>query len=245
MKTPEYEVMYRVEEGHWWYRALRRVLFANLDRYLPEWHDRPILDAGCGTGANLVRLGQTPHTVGIDFSTDALAFCRQRGLARLARADVAALPFADQTFAGVVSTHVLYHQWVSEVAGPLAEFRRVLADGGLLFLELPAYASLYSTHDDAVMTARRFTAAQVRHDVESAGFRVLHLTYWNSLLLPAIWFARRVLPSSKKESDFKDGTPPAGLLNTMLDWSMRAEFGLLRVANLPAGVSISCVAVKA
>lgn len=241
MKPHEYDIMYRVEETHWWYRALRRIVFSNLDRYLPTWRERAILDAGCGTGANLSRLSQAPHTAGIDLSADALAFCRQRGLSNLARASVSALPFADDTFAAVVSTHVLYHRWVSDVAHPLAEFRRVLVDNGLLFLELPAYDSLYSSHDEAVMTARRFTVSQVRGDVEAAGFRVLRLTYWNSLLLPPIWIARRLLAREKTDSDVSILPAP---LNAALDLAMRCEFGLLRLVNLPAGVSISCVARK-
>ena len=36
MKSGEYEIMFRVEERHWWYRALRRFLvhhlFSNLLR---------------------------------------------------------------------------------------------------------------------------------------------------------------------------------------------------------------------
>lgn len=244
MKTQEYDVLSRVEEGHWWYRALRRAIFANLNQYLPNWCDEPILDAGCGTGGNLSRLGNASTTVGLDYSPDALRFCRQRGLTNLVRADVSAVPFQDRSFAAVLSAHVLYHAWVPDVARPLAEFRRVLRDGGLLCLELPAYDSLYSTHDDAVMTARRFTARGLRPQLEAAGFRVLRMTYWNSLLLPPIWLARRVLPSRKTESDFNDGTLPAWPVNTALDWAMRAEHGLSRLVNLPAGVTLSCVAQR-
>lgn len=245
MKTQEYEVLSRVEEGHWWYRALRRNIFANLDRYLPDWQNEAILDAGCGTGGNLSRLGTSPRTTGIDYSPDALRFCRQRGLSNLARADVSAVPFADHSFAAVLSAHVLYHAWVADVSRPLREFHRVLRERGLLFLELPAYDSLYSTHDDAVMTARRFTAKGLQPQLEAVGFRVLHMTYWNSLLLPPIWLARRVLASKKTESDFNDGTLPAWPVNTALDLAMRFEHGLSRVVNLPAGVTLSCVAQKA
>jgi hypothetical protein len=113
-----------------------------------------------------------------------------------------------------------------------------------LFLELPAYDALYSTHDDAVMTARRFTAAGVRSDLESVGFRIRRLTYWNTLLLPPIWLARRVLGGTGGQSDFKDGTPPSWPVNAALDLTMRLEFGLSRVFSWPAGVAVSCVAEK-
>jgi len=242
MNTVEYELMYQVEEAHWWYRALRRVLFSNLDRYLPDWREMPLLDAGCGTGANLSRYGA--QAVGIDYSEEALRYCRERGLSGLVRADVSALPFVDGAFAAVVSTHVLYHAWVQDVRRALGELHRVLRDGGLLFLELPAYDALYSSHDDAVMTARRFTAAGVRRDLEAVGFRIRRLTYWNSLLLPPIWLVRRVFRSSGNQSDFKDGAPPAWPVNTALDLTMRVEFALSRIVSMPAGVAVSCVAER-
>jgi SAM-dependent methyltransferase len=235
--------MRQVEESHWWYRALRRVLFYHLQQYLPAWSDAAILDGGCGTGANLARLGNHPRHVGIDLAPEAVAFCAARGLKNLVRGDVTTLPFGDASFAGVVSASVLYHDWVKDVDRAVRECHRVLREGGVLLLELPACKSLSSAHDAAVFTARRFTKREVCEMLRTHGFRVLRAGYWNTLLFPVIWFVRK-LGVLKSGRDFGDSGGPSPLVNGILDFVMRIEFCLFRRMSLPFGVSLSCVAVK-
>jgi SAM-dependent methyltransferase len=238
MRVEEYATLRRVEDEHWWYRQLRRVVRLHLDRFAPGWRDAALLDAGCGTGGNLVHLEGGGLRVGLDFSPDALAGCRTRGLGRLVRGSVTALPFADACFDAALSMSVIYHEWVPNPAAAIAELRRVLRPGGVLLVDVPGYPSLTSPHDVAVMTARRFRPRELRTLVERNGFEVLRLTHWNSLMFPAVWAARRLrLVASGR--DFE--TTEAGR-NGALDALMRAEAALLRRVPLPLGVSIHCVA---
>ncbi|MCX5740141.1 MAG: class I SAM-dependent methyltransferase [Proteobacteria bacterium] len=241
MLEREYATLYRVEDEHWWYRQLRRVLHWHLTRFLPDWHDAAILDAGCGTGGNLAHLAGSGRRVGLDFSPDALAGARRRNLAQLVRGTVTSLPFAAGSFDAAISMSVIYHQWVADPADALREMHRVLRPGGLLFLDVPAYQSLLSAHDEAVMTARRFDAPGVRRLVEASGFEVLRITHWNTLLFPAIWAARRMklMPAGQ---DFETTAPTASGRNALLDLAMRFEAALLKRMPLPFGVSIHCVA---
>jgi malonyl-CoA O-methyltransferase len=113
-----------------------------------------VLDAGCGTGEALGLLGArypAAARVGLDLALPMLAAARVRDggpgsrLARLvgtvrghepARrpayvcADIARLPFAAGAFGLVWSNLAL--QWVNDLPRALAEFRRVLAVGGLV-----------------------------------------------------------------------------------------------------------------
>ena len=116
MQPRAYETLFRVEDEHWWYRQLRRVLHLHLDRYLPAWRDAAILDAGFGTGGNLAHLPGAGRRVGLEVSTDALKHARQRDLARLVRGTVTSLPFAPASFDAAISTSVIYHQWVRDPA---------------------------------------------------------------------------------------------------------------------------------
>ena len=241
MRTEEYETLFRVEDTHWWYRALRRVLRWHLDRFLPGWRALPLLDAGCGTGGNLAHLPGEGARIGLDRAGEALARCRRRGLAQLVRGDVSALPFSAGCFEAVVSASVIYHQWVSDPGVALRECHRVLRPGGLLLLDVPASDALWSAHDAAVMTARRFRASELRELVEANGFEVLRLTHWNTLLFPAVWAARR-LRLSPEGRDFDPDAPPGGARNALLDAAMRLEAAVWRRAPLPFGVSIHCAA---
>ena len=95
MNLEEYEVMYQVEDHHWWYLGMEQITRQLLDRYLP--HPGPtvkILDGGCGTGAVMKYLCRYGDVTGFDFAAEALHFSRKRGHTRLVQASVLEIPFA-------------------------------------------------------------------------------------------------------------------------------------------------------
>lgn len=92
-----------------------------------------ILDAGCGTGRNLVRLAAAGARVtGIDLSPGMLAVARRRCPgAELAVADLhAGLAFEAARFDAVLCALIGEH--LRDLERPFAEFARVLAPGGRL-----------------------------------------------------------------------------------------------------------------
>lgn len=116
--------------------------FPQLERVL-ETHARPgeaWLDVGCGDGrtAGLWLAGRGCNYIGVDLSATAVEQASALGLdARVIR-DASALPFEDETFAGVLAVDVLEHVFQPQRA--VAEFRRVLQPGGVLFVSLPNVA---------------------------------------------------------------------------------------------------------
>jgi SAM-dependent methyltransferase len=245
MQPAEYEIMFRAEETHWWYRALHRLIFDQLEKFLPDWREKTILDAGCGTGAILQRLGNVQRNVGVDLAAEALEFCRARGLTNVQQADVSALPFADESFDAVISASVLYHHWVSNVPAAVREMRRVLKPGGLLLVNLPAFSFLHSAHDDRVFTARRFRKPELVSLLTENGFEICRLTYWTSLLFPLAILAR-TFRGSKTGRDFGGGSPTSRPLDAILRSVMSAELAILRRTNFyfPFGVALLAVAKK-
>jgi ubiquinone/menaquinone biosynthesis C-methylase UbiE len=139
MEPSEYQMMYEVEDRHWWYVGMRRLTMQLLNGVYGNRPKLMILDAGCGTGAAAEYLSSFGTVTGLDLSPLALAFCRQRGLRRLNRGSVTQLPFPDGSFDLVTSFDVLYHKAVGAYQNALAEFHRVLKPRGRLLLGLPAY----------------------------------------------------------------------------------------------------------
>ena len=74
--------MFQVEQQLWWYRHLHERVLTEIQRQFGPDRTLNILDAGCGTGGMLSFLRQQGYTRlhGIDGSTDAVAFCHERGL---------------------------------------------------------------------------------------------------------------------------------------------------------------------
>ena len=241
MRAAEYEIMFRVEETHWWYQALQRLILESLGRELPDWREKEILDAGCGTGAILQQLGSPQRNVGVDLAPEAISLCRRRGLSNLRQADISALPFAEASFDAVICSSVLYHQWVKDVAGVLRELHRVLRPGGLLFVNVPAFQFLHSAHDEAVMTARRFKKNELRSLLRENGLVMRRLTYWTTFLFPLAVLAR-TLGGSKTGRDFQ--TTSSGLKHYLFTKVMMLELAILKKIALPFGVALFAVAQK-
>ena len=195
-----------------------------------------VLDAGCGTGANLAMLDELRSCDGLDLEPAALGFCAQRGLTRLIQGSITELPLASQAFDLVTSFEVLYHLGVRDDRRALAELHRVLRPGGWLLLRLPAYDWLRGRHDIAVHTRHRYTTAEVRALLHEAGFSVVRLSYANCLLFPLFVGKRmteRLLPQ-RAGSDV--GPPPRG--NGLLTAVLMAEASWLRRHSLPWGLSV-------
>ncbi|HRK35986.1 MAG TPA: class I SAM-dependent methyltransferase, partial [Candidatus Hydrogenedentes bacterium] len=186
MERDEYAIMYRVEDRHWWYAGLRAMLLRNFSEFPAGGERRKLLDVGCGTGANLTAFRNLASCHGIDFSNDAVKFCRKRGELRTATASALELPFSDGAFDVVISCDVLCHRSIADKMVPMAEMVRVLKPGGLLVLNLPAYQWLHSSHDVHVQTDHRFGRAEVLRMMREAGLRSNRAEFWNSVLFPVI-----------------------------------------------------------
>jgi SAM-dependent methyltransferase len=241
MEQAEYATMFRVEETHWWYRALHRLIFQTLETELPNWREKQILDVGCGTGAILQRLGNPEKNVGIDLAEEAISFCRQRGLDNVQHGDICALPLGDASFDAVICSSVLYHQWVGDVVAAVREMRRVLRPGGLLIVNVPAFRFLHSAHDVAVMTARRFRKPELRDLLLDQNFSIRRLTYWTTFLFPLAVVARTIgLSQMGRDFDIKEDSQQQRLFTRIMDLELR----LLCQTSLPFGVALLAAASK-
>jgi SAM-dependent methyltransferase len=241
MRTGEYEIMFHAEEKHWWYKALHRLIFQTLQREVPDWREKEILDAGCGTGLILKQLGNPLKTVGVDLAPEAISLCRQRGLDNAYQADICALSFADCSFDVVICSSVLYHRWVKDVAGAVREMHRVLRPGGLLLVNVPAFGFLHSAHDEAVMTAHRFKKKEIRRLLLENGFVIRRLTYWTTLLFPVAVIAR-TLRGSTAGRDFDSDAD--SFTHRFFSQIMALELSGLKRISLPFGVALLAAARK-
>ncbi|MEK7794580.1 MAG: class I SAM-dependent methyltransferase, partial [Candidatus Hydrogenedentota bacterium] len=179
------------------------------------------------------------RVTGIDFAAEAIAESERRDLSRLARASCAALPFRDESFDTAIMMDVLYHKGVPDKVGALREARRVLKPGGSLYLNVPAYEWLRSSHDRAIHTDQRFTRGEIVRLLREAGLSPTFTTYWNTLLFPAA-AAVRLMRKGRAggESDLGGDGGESRICAGML-WIERR---LIRVAPMPFGLSVFGVA---
>jgi SAM-dependent methyltransferase len=246
MEREQYAVMARREERHWWYTGMRRVALAVLDAQLGERRDLKLLDAGCGTGGTTIELRRFGEVIGVDLVWEALRPAQQRGLTGLARASIERLPFASASFDVVTSFEVVYHLGVGNDMCAFEEMRRVLKQGGLFLLRVPAHDWLRGEHDRLVHTRHRYTPAEVHGKLEAAGFALERLTWANTLLFPPA-VAKRLMERVGADSPSADAEPdlwqPPDAVNAVLESAIAVEaLAIPRGVPLPFGLSVLAVA---
>lgn len=119
--------------GENWSPSRYKVLpyFAVEKAVLTRPSSQRILDLGCASGWNMSRFRQYGRfPFGIDVVPDRVRLAAHHG--PVAIASGLELPFASETFDVIYIQHVLHH--IGDVAQALAEVRRCLRPGGVLFL---------------------------------------------------------------------------------------------------------------
>ncbi|MBV9838050.1 MAG: class I SAM-dependent methyltransferase [Solirubrobacterales bacterium] len=234
------KAMLDVDERHWWYRGRRRIIRAELDR-LPLPADAQLLDAGCGSGRTLEELADYGAVRGIELNEQAAAVARQRNRGEVRIGRLEDLPWDPASFDLITCLDVIEHTPDDRLT--LRELRRVCRPGGWLILTVPAYPALWSQHDVANHHYRRYTRRTLRAAAIGAGWLVLRMTSFNSLLLaPAAMV--RIAQRGRQAND--DYTPELRLgpewVNDLLETPLRAEASWLRGGrSLPAGLSLLAV----
>jgi SAM-dependent methyltransferase len=237
-----YERMNELETNHWWFVARRKIIAALIDRTLPRKADARILEAGCGSGGNLVMLGRFGRVDAFEYDATA----RQHAVEK-SQLDVRfgalpdELPFEDRKYDLIGLFDVLEH--VEADVASLAALRTRLSDKGVILVTVPAFPFLWSRHDERHHHYRRYTRASLAKVAEAAGLKVRYSSYFNFFLFPLAVATRAV--KRLTGSEVPDDTLPAGWVNGVLTRVFGAEKHLVGRVRLPIGLSLAAVLEKA
>lgn len=237
----EYELRtHRAEDRHWWYQGRRRVLeraIASLG--LPK--EPRILDAGCGSGRNMVDLARYGAVTGVELSPTSARLARERCAGEVIEGSVMDMPFDDASFDLGVSLDVIEH--LSDDMGAFAELRRVVAPGGALLVTVPAYQWLWSGHDEINHHHRRYSRHALVAAAKSGGWRCERTTHFNALLLPIAILVRTLDRISPKKTESRlDLWVPPPPLNWLLRQPLNWEAAVIgHGGSIPAGLSLLAV----
>lgn len=241
MNPAEFEFLARAEWDFWWFRGMRRILFALLDPLVRERVIERVLEAGCGTGhfAGVLAQRYGWRVFPVDLAWEGLRYGRAMGVDRLAQADITLLPFPSASFDAVFSLDVLVHFPEGSERVALAELVRVLRPGGVLVLRTAALKILRSRHSQFTAERQRFTAGRLLRAVESCGVRPLKWTYANSLLVPVALVKFRIWEPLLRKPPASGLAPLPRWLNRMLARVLYTEAALLaRGVRFPLGQSL-------
>ena len=191
MQEQDFQLLYQLEEHYWWFPAMREITDTIAARELSQPGQR-ILDAGCGTGFNLgyYSANKLRDVYGLDLASAALRHVRKRGFNKIVQASIMDIPFKSDTFDLVFSFDVVTQTPYDTHDASLREMFRVLKPGGHLFIRVPAFMWLWSSHDEAIEARYRYVRDELAKRLAAAGFTIEWTSYANGFLFPVILVRR-------------------------------------------------------
>ena len=238
----------QLEGGNFWFRARNDLIIWALTTWFPDARD--VLEVGCGTGFVLRGIhaalptaqltGSEIFSAGLDFAAERLP------AARFYQMDATHIPFRDE-FDVIGAFDVLEH--IEDDAAVIAEVGRALRPGGGFLISVPQHPALWSRQDVNAFHVRRYTAQEIRRKLEAAGFEIVRMTSFVSLLLP-LMFASRLRMRDRgagAEGEFEaiETVRQPRALDLVFRPVMAIERALIRLGvSFPAGGSLLVVARK-
>ena len=248
MDRVAYETFAKLEPTHFWFVSRRRIFFEQLDRALgTTTKGRKVLEIGCGAGGMMGPLQRYGDVTGLDIDLEYVAYCKERGFARVLCGSGYELPFGDATFDLVCLFDTIEH--IPDDVQALREIHRVLKPGGSVFVSVPAYQWLWSQNDKTAHHFRRYTRRRLLRALRAAGLAPVRASYFNSFLLPLIvpavlWqkLMDRLgrLPKGYNNMDVR----LSPLLNRLFTAIMSSERRVLRWLTFPFGHSVFALAKR-
>ncbi len=157
-----------------------RQLFKTLEKKSPK----TVLDIGCGTGGMLSKIksagfGEIFYGMDIGHAENLPEFIHY------SRCDAYHLPYSDKSFDFVIIRHLLEH--LDNPIPAVFEAKRVLKDGGYVYIEVPSVKSLFSPfgvnfYDDPTHI-RPFTKTSLKRLLEDQGFEDIRTSTKRSIFI--------------------------------------------------------------
>jgi SAM-dependent methyltransferase len=145
-----------------------------------------ILDVGCSSGflvEDLLRQIPQASISGADYLPNVvLSAARRVRSAPFLQFDLRNCPLATGCLDGVTALNVLEH--IDDDFKALQEIHRILRQGGLAHIEVPADPSSFDLYDEVLMHFRRYRLRDLTQRALEAGFAILKATHLGFFVYP-------------------------------------------------------------
>lgn len=217
---------------YFWFRAKTDLIQTFMQKKCKGKTDLKILNIGAGTGDDLIVLKDFGKNYVTDIDANALAIIDPALCEEKMQADACALPYEDNFFDVVISCDCFEH--IENDKKAVSEVHRVLKPNGILLFTVPAFQSLYSSHDKALDHFRRYSKKTI--GIAMAPFTKRKFYFWNTILFPPAAISRLLRKNAKPKVD----NPQMGKwMNAIMYRILKVDNSLIkRNLSMPAGLSI-------
>lgn len=220
-------------ERSWWYQGRKSAVRAHLNKV--NISKGSVLDLGAGFGAMHSLLAEYGPVTAYEVSSACLEACRDRGYAKVI-GNKEELFAQEKPYSLVGAFDVIEH--IEDDVGFLSKLRRDMTQDGYLVATVPAFQCLWSEHDVANHHFRRYNKKSLSSLLQTAGFEIERISYWNSLLFfPAALM--RLFGFAGKEA-----LSPKPIVNRLLSGVVYFESKIQSFFPLPVGLSLVVLAKR-
>lgn len=213
MDYKDYNLLKKQSDLHFWYKArmdlIAFLLSDNLDR-----QDLHILDIGCGTGTELELLSKYGQVSVVDINKDALQQVDDSYEKILG--DLEKIDLGEKKYDLVCAFDILEHLEKDKLV--MEKIKKSLKDEALFIFTVPAFPSLFSSHDIALEHKRRYAKNDLEKIFISLGMSIKYIAFWNSVLFPLQYIFRVVKRSAQKIKKPKIHKTEAASVNPFLNF---------------------------
>lgn len=235
----EYGSLYReLYDRHWWWRARERIVLRELRALNSAGAWGSILDVGCGDGLFFPKLAELGRVEGIEPDGRLVSQAsRQRWDIHIRPFDTSFLP--ERRFDLILFLDVLEH--MEDPVAALTHALALLSPGGTIFVTVPAFPMLWTSHDEANQHFVRYTKTSFAKVAGAAGMQLLRSRYFYHWMFgPKLLLRGWERATSRTGNPRMPGIPPA-LACRLLEGFSVAESTVLRPLRLPFGSSLLVV----
>lgn len=238
-----FKILVNSESKSFWFRNRNYLILYYLNKYFPNMKN--YLEIGCGTGYVLSAVKQKFPNCSINGSElyeEGLKYAKTRvpdaNLIQLDAVKMEEKNIYDVFGAYDVLEHIFDDEKVIEnLYQSLINYNDGFVRGGII--TVPQHMFMWSNTDDAAQHVRRYSQKELRSKLEKAGFKVVRITGFVSLLFPFMLFSRVV--NKKKVNTVNELSIP-NWLNCFFSLIMKIELVLIKIGvSFPFGGSILCV----
>ena len=216
-------------ETHWYYQSKLVPFKQSLKKY--STNARRTIDIGAGSGFFARSL--------TDFDNGGTAICVDPNYSIESTERNGTLIFVREIDNSSADLY-LFVDVLEHVEDDLMLLKRYTTNapgGALIMISVPAFQSLWSSHDEFLGHFRRYRLRQVRELIEKADLQIIQCNYIFGLIFPIAWFVRKLKRTESPSSDLSPIPKPFNwLLLKLLKVEHRSSINKL------AGLSLFAVA---
>ena len=233
-----YAIEYReLYHRHWWWRSREEEILRQMTNLLPTTKTHSILDVGCGDGLFFEKLQSFGAVTGVEADPNTMTPDGPwRSQIHCQLFDERFQP--NQQYDAILMLDILEH--MPDPAAALTHAHCLLNENGFLFATVPAFNTLWTSHDELNHHEIRYSKKTFLPLVTAAGFRPIqsrYLFHWTCPVKLAI----------RLKENFFGATPtppqvPSSLVNQVCLGLSRLEQATISRWPMPFGSSLMVIA---